>query len=88
MKTKKWSGHACKIIVQEYCFIRVATLAVIVCLATCVTVKAVANSLVGQVLAGPLYISQGRNKVPFYKKQQIKVLGLFLTCSACYIMIQ
>ena len=30
-----------------------------------------ANSPVGQVLARPLRISQGKNKIPFYKKQVI-----------------
>ena len=49
METEKSSGYACEIIVQ-HCFIRVATLAV--------TVKAVADGPVGQVLARPLYFSR------------------------------
>ena len=33
--------------------------------------KTIANGLVGQILAGPCTISQGKNKIPFYKKQKI-----------------
>ena len=32
-------------------------------------IKAVANGPVGEVLAGPINISQGKNKIPFCKKQ-------------------
>ena len=33
------------------------------------TDKAVANGPVGQVLAGPINVSQGKNKIPFYNMQ-------------------
>ena len=33
--------------------------------------KAVGDGSVGQVLAGPLSISQGKNKISFYRKQVI-----------------
>ena len=33
--------------------------------------KAVADCLIGQVLAGLLAISQGKNKIPFYRKEVI-----------------
>ena len=36
-----------------------------------VSTKTVADGLVGQVLAVPLFSSQGKNKVPFYTKQVI-----------------
>ena len=62
MHAKSWS----KIVLLEYL---VATLAILACLATCVTVKAVANSLVGQLAIDHITTSQGKNKIPFYKKQ-------------------
>ena len=52
--------------------------------------KAIANGLVGRVLARPLFL---KAKTNFYftktsNKQKYKYEGDYWTCSACYITIQ
>ena len=39
--------------------------------------KAAVNGLVGQVLAGPLFLKV-KNKIPFYKKQIINKSGFWI----------
>ena len=63
---RKRSGHACEIIVQNS-FIRVATLAVLACLASYMcNCKTVAKGSIGQILAKPLFL---KVKIKFHSKK-------------------